>query len=99
MQGHEICNSPCPGDGSQVCGGRGSVSAGGIEGREIAGRVGVTVYQNLLPVGGVGVGGVGNENEMVVRSQGGRTKGSEANWGMGCSVAWLVMPVWAILGG
>jgi hypothetical protein len=45
----------------------------------MAGRVGVTVYQNLLPVGGVGAGGVGNENETAVRSQGGRTKGSEAS--------------------
>jgi hypothetical protein len=45
----------------------------------------------LLPVGGVGAGGVGNENGMVVRSQGGRTKGSEASWGMGYSVAWLVV--------
>jgi hypothetical protein len=95
MQGYEICDSPCPGDGSQVCGGWGSVSAARIEGREGAERVSVTVYQNLLPVGGVGAGGVGNENGTVVRSQGGRTKGSKTSWGVG-SVAWLVMLVWAI---
>ncbi|KAE9364010.1 hypothetical protein N431DRAFT_432125 [Stipitochalara longipes BDJ] len=68
FQGQGIYDLPCPGNSSQVCGGGGSVGAGGFEGRDVSEGVSLTTYQNSVPV--VGVRAVGN-NGTVVTFQGG----------------------------
>ncbi|PMD47868.1 glycoside hydrolase family 16 protein [Hyaloscypha variabilis F] len=95
--GEGICDLSCPGNGSQVCGGGG----GGVGGRvkrdvgvgEGMEGVSLTVYRNLIPVKGIGAGGLGeeggkgdsNSNRTVVGFQGAGRR-EETRWGIGCLV-------------
>jgi hypothetical protein len=94
-EGHAVCDLPCPGDGSQVCGG-GGIGAGRTDENGVVGVFGLTVYRNLVPVGIVGVRGLENANATVVSGQGEGRRGSESRWWMACLVVWLGMVVFAL---
>ncbi|KAN0104960.1 glycoside hydrolase family 16 protein [Hyaloscypha variabilis] len=103
-EGEGVCDLPCPGNGSQACGGRSGGESGVVEREGVEGvEVSLTVYRNLIPVKGIGAGGLGkgglngdgNSNGTVVGFQGAGWR-IEMRWGMGCLVVWLGIVVAAL---